>query len=153
MRAVPLTIKEANDFVRQYHRHNDPTVGGKFAIGAMKCGRLVGIAIAGRPVARKIDQKHVLEITRVCSDGTRNVNSFLYTRMKRIAQLMGYEKIITYTLRDESGESLHAIDAQQELTLKAAKWNCKSRPRRDRIDEKYDKIRWNIWENSKRENK
>jgi hypothetical protein len=35
MEAVPLHLKEANDFVRQYHRHSLPTEGGKFAIGCV----------------------------------------------------------------------------------------------------------------------
>lgn len=34
--AVPLTLREANDFVAQFHRHNGRTArdGGKFALGA-----------------------------------------------------------------------------------------------------------------------
>jgi hypothetical protein len=93
MEAVPLHLKQANEFVAQYHRHNLPTVGGKFAIGAAQDGRLVGVAIAGRPVARRLDDGQTLEVLRVCTDGTRNVNSFLYGRVKRIALLMGYERV------------------------------------------------------------
>lgn len=71
----PLTIKEANEFVRQYHRHSSPTPGGKFAIGCVKGGLLVGVAIAGRPVARGLDDGMTLEITRVCTNGTKNATS------------------------------------------------------------------------------
>ena len=69
------------------------------------------MAIAGRPVARRLDDGKTLEVLRVCTDGTPNANSFLYGRVKRIAQLMGYEKIITYTLEEESGASLRAVGA------------------------------------------
>ena len=30
---VPMTLREANAFVAQYHRHHGPTVGHKFSIG------------------------------------------------------------------------------------------------------------------------
>ena len=106
MEAVPLHLREANEFVAKFHRHNRPTVGGKFALGAAVDGKLVGVAIAGRPVARRLDDGKTLEVLRVCTDGTRNANSFLYGRVKRIGQLMGYKKIITYTLEEESGASL-----------------------------------------------
>lgn len=52
---VPLTLEEANEFVRQVHRHHRPTTGGKFAIGCARDGEIVGVAIAGRPVARHLD--------------------------------------------------------------------------------------------------
>src|SRR5919109_720061 len=98
MEAIPLHLKEANAFVAQHHRHNLPTVGGKFALGAAQDGRLVGVAIAGRPICRRLDDGQTLEILRVATDGTTNACSFLYARWARIARLMGYTKIITYTL-------------------------------------------------------
>ena len=61
-------------------RHNLPTVGGKFAVGAAVDGKLVGVAIAGRPVARRLDDGKTLEVLRVCTDGTPSANSFLYSR-------------------------------------------------------------------------
>jgi hypothetical protein len=112
MEAVPLHIKEANAFVAEHHRHSLPTVGGKFALGVSVDGKLVGVAIAGRPVARRMDDGSTLEVLRVCSDGTQNANSFLYGRVVRIARLMGYQKVITYTLEAESGASLRAVGAK-----------------------------------------
>jgi hypothetical protein len=85
MEAVPLHQRDAIDFVAKHHRHNLPTVGGKFAVGAAQDGKLVGVAIAGRPVARRLDDGKALEVLRVCTDGTRNANIFLYGRVKRIA--------------------------------------------------------------------
>jgi hypothetical protein len=112
MEAVPLHIREANEFVAQHHRHSLPTAGGKFAVGAAVSGKLVGVAIAGRPVARRLDDGKTLEVLRVCTEGTANANSFLYGRIKRIALLMGYEKVITYTLQEESEASLRAVEAR-----------------------------------------
>jgi hypothetical protein len=45
-------------------------VDGKFAVGASVDGKLVGVAIAGRPVARRLDDGKTLEVLRVCTDGS-----------------------------------------------------------------------------------
>ena len=52
---TPINLKTANAFVQQYHRHHKPTRGHKFSIGVSKNGALVGVAICGRPVARRLD--------------------------------------------------------------------------------------------------
>jgi hypothetical protein len=139
MEAVPVHLREANEFVAQYHRHSLPTVGGKFAIGASVDGKLVGVAIAGRPVARKLDDGRTLEVLRVCTDGTPNANSFLYGRVKRIAQLMGYQKVITYTLEEESGSSLKAVGAKVVAKARAKEWSVPSRQRKSQAV--YDKVK------------
>ena len=142
MRAVPITLKKANIFVKKYHRHNLPVTGARFAIAALKDGRIAGVGIAGRPVARLLDDGKTLEILRVCTDGTKNANSFLYSRIRRIAQLMGYKKVITYTLRSESGASLRALDAKIEAITKPGSWNRKNRPRTQKEIYLQEKFRW-----------
>lgn len=139
-------MREANEFVNLYHRHNLPVVGGKFSIGAMKDGKLVGVAICGRPVSRKLDDKKTLEVYRVCTDGTFNATSFLYSRCKRIAQLMGYEKVITYTLQTESGSSLKAIGAVIEKNVQhGVEWNDSNKVKRNKREiSKQLKFRWAI---------
>ena len=104
----PMHLKEANEFVRQYHRHNLPTVGGKFAIGCYNDIGLVGVAICGRPTARNADNGETLEIYRNCTDGTKNACSKLYGACVRIARDMGYRKVITYILESENGASVKA---------------------------------------------
>ena len=121
LKVVPVTLEEANDFVRRLHRHNKPVLGAKFSIGVarvvvkelmpagpMQVTELVGVAIAGRPVARLLDDGLTLEITRVCTDGTRNSCSMLYAACRKAARAMGYERIFTYTLPEEGGASLRA---------------------------------------------
>lgn len=76
---MPISIKDANKFVGLHHRHNKPTGGGKFAIGAAVAGQLVGVAIAGRPVARLLDDGQTLEITRVCTDGALKTLALFFT--------------------------------------------------------------------------
>ena len=59
---TPVSLSEANAFVARCHRHHKPVVGHKFSIGCMADGRLVGVAIVGRPVSRYLDYTDVLTI-------------------------------------------------------------------------------------------
>lgn len=104
----PITLRDANVFVAQYHRHNMPTSGHKFSVACYDGDRLCGVAIAGQPIARKLDDGLTLEIRRVCTDGTRNACSMLYGACSRCAREMGYKRVVTYTLVSESGASLRA---------------------------------------------
>lgn len=104
----PCHIRQARDYVKEYHRHNIPPVGGKFAVACYDGDRICGVAIAGRPVARHSDDGTTLEILRCCTDGTYNACSKLYGAVCRIAFDMGYCRIITYTLESEGGTSLRA---------------------------------------------
>lgn len=108
MEIVPITFKQACCFVQQLHRHNKPPAGHKFSIGLLHEGVLVGVAMAGRPVARFFDDGLTLEVNRTCTDGTRNANSMLYGAVRRTAWGMGYRRIVTYTQAGESGASLRA---------------------------------------------
>ena len=105
-----MSIKDANLFVENFHRHNKPVRGAKFAIGASFNNELVGVAIVGRPVARKLDDGFTAEAVRVCvnDDSPKNSNSFLYGKCWRIWNQMGGKRLITYTLQEESGSSLKA---------------------------------------------
>lgn len=107
MRIVPCTLKQANAFVAMHHRHNNPSVGHKFSIGVVDdSDNLLGVAIAGRPIARMFDDGITLEVTRTCTTGARNANSMLYGAVRAAAFAMGYRRVITYTQHGESGASL-----------------------------------------------
>ena len=106
--AVPITLTEAREFVGNFHRHNKPPVGGVFAVGVSDGNKLVGVAIAGRPVARMLDNGETLEVTRCCvlDDAPKGSCSFLYARCWNAARALGWKRILTYTLQAESGASL-----------------------------------------------
>jgi hypothetical protein len=108
LRVVPVSFRQACDFVAKLHRHNKPPRGHKFSIGCSLAGELVGVAMAGRPIARAYDDGLTLEVNRTCTDGTHNANSLLYGAVWRAAKAMGYVRCITYTQHDESGASLRA---------------------------------------------
>ena len=105
----PCELKEANELVARWHRHHKPVQGHRFSLKAVdEQGIVHGAAIIGRPVARNNNQREWVEVTRLATDGTRNVCSLLYAAAARAAKEMGYEKIITYTLEEEEGVSLRA---------------------------------------------
>jgi hypothetical protein len=104
---VPITLRQANAYVVQHHRHHKPGPGAKFAIGVCdEVGALRGVAIVGRPKARSYDDGLTAEVNRTCTDGCRNANSALYGAAWRVARAMGYRRLITYTQEGESGASL-----------------------------------------------
>jgi len=105
---VPLTLKEARRFVAEHHRHNEPPIGHRFSIGLRRAGELVGVVIAGHPVARNADDGLTIELVRLTTTGDRNACSRLYGAACRAAAAMGYRLAITYPLADEPGSSLRA---------------------------------------------
>lgn len=131
MKAVPIELKEANEYVAMLHRHHDPVYRDKFRIACKGVdGKIHGVIQAGRPVSRNLDDGKTIEVVRCCTDRTKNVCSFLYSRIARIAKEMGYSKIITYILESEDGTSLKASGWKYEVDTQGNRsWNCPSRPR------------------------
>lgn len=128
---IPVELSEANAFVERLHRHHGNVVGHKFSLGALKDGQLVGVSIVGRPVARGRDDGWTLEVTRLCSDGTRNACSFLYGASRRAAFALGYRRLGTYILASEDGTSLRASGWRMVGEVKGRSWSCPTRPRFD----------------------
>ena len=112
LKAVPCSLRKANDFVAMYHRHSQRTArnGGKFAVAAAYDGKIVAVAIVGNPLSATYMDGFTSEVLRSCClpSAPKNCNSFLYGICRRIWFEMGGKKIITYTLQTESGVSLKA---------------------------------------------
>jgi hypothetical protein len=147
VKIVPLKIKEANDFVEKWHRHSARTNndGGKFAVGLEHGGQLVGVAIVGRPVARLLQTPGAAEVTRLCTspDAPKGSESKLYSRVKRIWQLMGGTTIHTYTLKRESGASMRGAGMKEPAAEVAQQqWTRPSRERAERQIYVEPKVRW-----------
>ncbi len=106
----PIAFTEAAEYVKRYHRHNKKPVGHIFSTACYSDLDLVGVAICGRPVGRKLDDGDTLEIYRVCTNGTRNACSKLYSDAVKRARFRGYKRVITYTLQSETGASVKAAN-------------------------------------------
>lgn len=131
MRVTPISLKEANAFVAAHHRHHKPVPGAKFSIAVSDDSGVRGVAIVGRPVARKQDDGWTLEVNRCCTDGARNACSMLYGAAWRAASAMGYRRLITYTMPQEGGASLRGAGWRLIGERKSGNWNVASRPRID----------------------
>lgn len=86
MTIVPITLKQANAFISAHHRHAGPTRGHRFSIGLNRGDELVGVAVAGRPVARGLDDGLTLEVTRLCVVDAPNGCSQLLGAIVRAAK-------------------------------------------------------------------
>lgn len=118
---VPLSRDAAFAFVRALHRHNPiPPASHKFSLGLVDdapwARKLVGVCVAGRPGARAFDvslddwladdrEPFTIELTRCCTDGTPNACTMLYGAARRSAVAQGYQRVVTYTQRDEGGRA------------------------------------------------
>jgi len=118
-----VTLKEAQQFVEQYHRHLSAPFIHKFSIGLEDNGELIGVAIVEIPKARESMDGETLEITRLCTLGQKNACSKLYSACIRAARALGAGKIITYTLEDEDGASLKASGFKYEGLCGGGHWN------------------------------
>lgn len=140
---TPMTLGEAREYVRANHRHHQPPVGGLFAIAAAHDARVVGVVIVGRPVARLLQDDFTAEVTRLCTDGTKNVCSMLYRAAWRACRAMGYRRLVTYTLATEPGTSLVAAGFTLVGKSAGSSWSCPSRPRVDKHPLQ-EKLRWEL---------
>ena len=111
----PISLKDANSYIIQNHRHHGKAQGHKFSLGVYEGDELHGVAVVGRPVSRRLDDGMTCEVIRLCTDGTYNACSMLYSRCARVCKEMGYRKIITYILDSESG-----------VSLRASGWTCEA---------------------------
>lgn len=125
LQVVPLDLKTANVLVKKWHRHNGVLRGGAyFCIGladetlivdhaedfvmSPRGHMIVGAVIVGPVSARGLTTPYACEVKRLVTDGTVNACSMLYGAAWRAAKSLGFEGMITYTLKTEEGASLRA---------------------------------------------
>lgn len=137
-----VTLDEANKFVCDNHRHHPPVVGHFFSLGAFDGPKLVGVAIVGRPVSRHRDDGLTAEVTRLCTDGTKNACSFLYGAASRAAFALGFLRIGTYTMQSEGGASLRAAGWRLIGERGGGEWSVPSRPRKSARHPTGQKLLW-----------
>lgn len=126
----PIHQAEAFAFVREHHRHHNVPVGSLWQHAVHDdSGVLRGVAVVGRPVARKLDDGFTCEVTRLCTDGADNACSMLYAASWRAAQAKGYRRIISYILISESGLSLEAASWVRLYETGGGSWSRPSRQR------------------------
>ena len=143
MKLVHMELKDANAFVTANHRHHKPVTGHRFSLAAQLGGRVVGVCIVGRPVGGA-NQYEWLEVTRLCTDGTTNACSFLYQAAARAGKALGYVRIQTYILKEETGISLKASGWKFDRLSHPSGWHHDG-PRAARIVEPHLMDRKQLW--------
>jgi hypothetical protein len=142
----PLTLREANAFIKAHHRHHRPVRGCICVVAVADDEDVVrGVAVLGRPVARLADDGWTAEVTRCCTDGALNACSMLYGACRRAAFALGYRRVITYTLPDEGGASLRGAGWRCLGTAGGGSWSRRDRPRVDEHPTQ-QKIKWVVEE-------
>lgn len=144
LRLGPVTLATAKSFVREHHRHRGPgqdehrpPCSWRWGHGLYNGATLVGVAMVGRPVARRLDPTQVLEVNRLALDPNlprelvEHGASKLYAAAAREGRRRGFSRIVTYVLASEAGTSVKAAGWELEATTRGGSWNRPSRPRRD----------------------
>lgn len=134
LKVIPITLPVANGYISRWHRHHAPlttVIKGKerlnkgfvwFCIATVAEADIVGVAVMGRPPNRHNDDGQTVEVLRLATDGTINACSSLLGAAARAAKAIGAARIITYTLRDESGVSLRAAGWSREADGITSSW-------------------------------
>lgn len=143
---VPTSLADARAFIAAHHSHNSPPRGWKFGTSVVRAdGQLVGVGVAGRPVAKALQHDRSIEITRVCTLGERNACSMIYGALARAAAALGFVDCYTYTLESECAACVRAagftVDARCSDTRG---WDRPKRARDGEVTARSDgpKIRW-----------
>jgi hypothetical protein len=146
-RIVPLSKTAARAFIQEFHRHNEAPSPQQvtFVCALEDEGQIVAVVTAGHPVARGLDDGSTLEVSRVCVrpgyEPTKNANSRLYGAMRRVAVALGYRRIVTYTLREETGVSLRAAGFGEPIKAGEDRWGG---PRRSWQDDTKTRVRTDV---------
>lgn len=144
LKVVPIDLRETSAYVKAHLRHNGIAVGYKFAVAvAAEDGVVRGVAIVGRPVARRLDDRLTPEVDRLATDGTPNACSALYGAAWRVAREMGCERLVTYVLASEPGTSLKASGWKCVGEAGGGSWSVPSRPWEDKQPTER-KVRWEM---------
>ena len=135
---VKLTLKpvsrlEAKKFIASVHRHNNAPI---FIIAAVSlrddAGVIHGVGTLELPKARMLADGVTAEVSRVCTDGSRNACTQLYGALCRVAAGLGYQRVISYTLASEPGSSLAGAGFEVVAHVKPKDWSLRNRSRSGR---------------------
>ncbi len=147
----PISLRDARRFVQEHHRHSKHTQRGwLFGCSLRADGEVVGVGIAGRPVAAALQDGTTLEVVRVCVlEGHANGCSILYAALCRAGFALGYQRAVTYTRADELGSSLKAAGFRCVAEVDGARsWDTPSRRREttnllgEELREEVPRLRW-----------
>jgi hypothetical protein len=92
---IPLTLNEADVFIRQWHRDHKrhPAIKlHRFSLGLLEGDKLIGAIIVSFPMARLTDLHQVAEVQRLAADGSKDAASQLLGAATRVCREMGFAR-------------------------------------------------------------
>jgi hypothetical protein len=146
----PMSVRAANELVRRWHSHHKPVQGARWCIGAYVDGDQVGAVIVGNPVAPALCDGKTLEVTRLVTNGEKNVATRLLGGAWRAAKAMGCKRLVSYTRQDESGHCYLAASWKPVARTKGRGWDSGNKQLRwlpgiyEPTTEIVDRTRWEI---------
>jgi len=148
----PLTKKQTDKMITDWHSHHKPVQGYKFAIGArLATGERdeVGCVIIGRPSAQALDNGLCWEITRLCCrGGDKNVASMLLGAAWNASWPQGIRHMVSYTRKDEDGTCYRASGWSPQAEVTGRPWTGGNKATRwlpgfyEPSSEIVDRVRW-----------
>jgi hypothetical protein len=151
---TPIGVTAADEFVQAHHRHaGRVNWGSRFALAvADQSGEIQAVAIVSHPITRALNHGgFVGEVRWVCTrpGAPHNCCSMLYSACWNTWRSMGGTRIITYTLKSETGSSLKAAGWKRVAASpghKSGSWD--THPRKGTLVNKeilvQDKWRWEV---------
>lgn len=137
--AGPAWWRQIKSWITDHHRHHRPPQGWRYGFIALRGAAVVGLAVVGRPVARRLAGA---ECTRLCTWGSSRRRWGAASALLR-AVAEAEPEVVTYTLASEEGRSLEAAGWYRDGPVRPPRrWSCRSRPRAARLDEQEGKQRW-----------
>lgn len=144
LRVHPCGIAEARQWVERHHSHHHAPRGGLLAVAVHRGDQRVCVAIAGRPVARLLDDGRTAEVTRVASlggDDARHAASMALGSIVRALRAVGYDRFVSYTILGECGTSYRAAGWHPTAITRGGEWSRENRLR-DAAAQPDRKVRW-----------
>ena len=128
----PVRYVEAARFVKRNHTLRSAPAGHLFSIGAYDGERLFAVCMCGIPPNQYLNDGVTLYGSRLAKTGNiKNIDSFLFSKIIRIAQILNYERVITYTSIEETGQVERSLgfhidgfsrSSSKKYTFKKIRW-------------------------------
>lgn len=106
---IPVSFKDANDYLTRHNRDYRPASGYRFTIGCAMEERLIGAIIAGRCKGDSLS----VQVDGIYAAGGRAAYRMLYGAAARAAKAMGYHRIMAFLPMGEPDSG-----------LRSACWKC-----------------------------
>ena len=143
-RLVMIAIERdvAKKFIEKNHSHLHTPSTWICHVAVADSGRLCCVAVLNRPCARLLCDGKTAEVGRVASDGTPHAASKALSAITRVAALLGFGRIVSYTLLGEAGTTYVSCGYVATAVSAGGKWARGGETRTRESQQLGAKVRW-----------